>query len=84
MIGYIVRARAGMMGSGNIFTTITNDIKTPISNKIDIYRKFVKCTSENKANTPHWELWSKVVPLKKYPEKIMKINVNMLLRNNRR
>lgn len=36
-------ANAGTTGSVNILETITKEIKTPIPNNIDIYKKLVKC-----------------------------------------
>ena len=66
----------------NIFVTKIKELKVPIVKTIDINRKFVKCALVNKAKTPHWELKSKVAPLKKYPEKAIKIHVKKLFKNN--
>ena len=81
MMGSRVMARAGTIGSGNILETMTKEINTPMPSKIDMYRKLVKWASVKRANTPHYELKSKVVPLKKKEEKMTKMHVKMTVRN---
>jgi hypothetical protein len=80
----MVIAIAITTGSGNSLEIKENVIKTFIPNNIARYKKFVKCTAENMANTPHCEFVSNVAPLKKYAENIMKMQVKKLFRNRSR
>lgn len=80
--GYKVIAIAGTAGSGKIFDTITNEMKVPMFNTIDMYRKFVKWACEKSPKTPHCVSASKVHPLKKKAENIIKKQVKRLFKKS--
>lgn len=64
-IGSRVKAKAGMMGSGNILDIMTMDIICPRERMIAMYMNPEKWAYENKLNNPQNELKSNVAPLKK-------------------